>query len=391
MSISALSSSLISDLSQQWQNPFRQIKQDYNELASALQSGNLSDAQSAYASIQQLVSAHQNSSNSNTSSSASNTIQTDFAALGQALQSGSLSQAQSAFSQLQSDLQTALQSGAVSVGAPPPWFQQQQTQDQYVSSASQGQNPIEEALEDYTQLASDLQSGNLSGAQSAFLSLQQLLPAEQASSNSSASSGPSGTIQTDFAALSQALTSGNLTQAQSAFSQLQSDLQTASQPTGGAIATLPDPAQTPAQQVRQDYAQLAGDLQSGNLTGAQSAFTALEEALQTQTGTNATSETSSSTAPTGSSDPIANDLNALGQALSSGNLTQAQSAFSQLQSDIQSARQSAESQSQSLAQPLRTDIEGHHHRHHGGGGYSSQSSTASTASTGSGSSVSVYA
>jgi outer membrane protein assembly factor BamD (BamD/ComL family) len=389
MSISALSSSLVSDLSQQWENPFRQIKQDYNQLASALQSGNLSGAQSAYASIQQLVSAQQNSSNANTSSSPSNTVQTDFAALGQALQSGSISQAQSAFSQLQSDLQRALQSGAVSAGAPPPWLQQQQTQDQYVSSASQGQNPIEETLEDYTQLASDLQSGNLSGAQSAFSSLQQLLPAEQDSSNSSASSGTSSTIQTDFAALGQALSSGNLTQAQSAFSQLQSDLQTASQPTGGAVATPPDPTQTPAQQVRQDYAQLVGALQSGNLTGAQSAFTALEQALQTQTGTNATSNTSSSTTSTGGSDPIANDLNALGQALSSGNLTQAQSAFSQLQSDIRSAQQSAESQSQSLAQPLRTDIEGHHHRHHGGGGYSGESSTGTTASASA--SVSVYA
>jgi outer membrane protein assembly factor BamD (BamD/ComL family) len=390
MSISALSSSLISDLSQQWENPFRQIKQDYNQLAGALQSGNLSDAQSAYASIQQLVAAQQNSSNSNTSSGASNTIQTDFAALGQALQAGSLNQAQSAFSQLQSDLQSALQSGAVSVSSPPPWLQQQQTPDRYVSSASQGQNPME-ALEDYTLLASDLQSGNLSGAQSAFSNLRQLLPAEQDSSNSSASSGPSSTIQTDFAALGQALSSGNLTQAQSAFSQLQGDLQNASQPTGGAVATPPDPAQTPRLQVRQDYAQLAGDLQSGNLTGAQSAFTSLEQTLQTQTGTNATSDTSASTTSTSSSDPIANDLNALGQALSSGNLTQAQSAFSELQSDIQSARHSAESQSQSLAQPLRTDLEGHHHHHHGGGGYSGQSSPGTTASTGSGTSVSVYA
>ena len=91
MSISTLSSSLVTDLSQQqWQNPFQQIQQDFNQLANALQSGNPSDAQSACASIQQLASAQQNSSISNTSSSASNTIQTDFAALGQALTSGNL-------------------------------------------------------------------------------------------------------------------------------------------------------------------------------------------------------------------------------------------------------------------------------------------------------------
>lgn len=345
MSISALSSDLISDLSQQqWQNPFRQIKQDFNQLASALQSGNLSDAQSAYASIQQLLQAQQNSSNSNTSSTGSNTLQTDFAALGQALQSGDLTQAQSAFSQLQSDFQAGRRSTTGAAGAP-PWLQQQPAQDQYVPSASQGQNPAEEALEDYTQLANALQSGNLTDAQSAYSSLQQLLPAEQNSSNSSVRSNAPTTIQSDFAALGQALSTGNLTQAQSAFSQLQSDLQTPSQPAGGAVATPPDPTQNPAQQVRQDYVQLASALQSGNLTTAQSAFTALEQALKTQTGTTSTSSTSSSTTSTSNPDPIANDLSALGQALSSGNLTQAQSAFSQLQSDIKTAQQAAGSQS----------------------------------------------
>ena len=53
MSISALSSNLIADLSQQYQqNPFQKIQQDFKQLASDLQSGDLSGAQSAYASIQ---------------------------------------------------------------------------------------------------------------------------------------------------------------------------------------------------------------------------------------------------------------------------------------------------------------------------------------------------
>ena len=53
MSISALSSNLIADLSQQdQQNPFQKIQQDFKQLASDLQSGDLSGAQSAYASIQ---------------------------------------------------------------------------------------------------------------------------------------------------------------------------------------------------------------------------------------------------------------------------------------------------------------------------------------------------
>src|SRR5580704_4447677 len=105
MSISALSFNLIADLSEQRQNPFQEIKQDFQQLSSALQSGDLSGAQSAYSAIQQVLGANSGSSSnttsSNTSSSGPNTLQTDFAALGQALQSGDLSTAQSAFSQLQ--------------------------------------------------------------------------------------------------------------------------------------------------------------------------------------------------------------------------------------------------------------------------------------------------
>ena len=97
-----------------------------------------------------------------------------------------------------------------------------QGQDQYVPSASQGQNPVEQALQDYTQLASDLQSGNLTGAQSAYSNLQQLVQA-QGSSTSSLGNTPT-TVQTDFATLGQDLQAGNLTASQSAFAQLQSDL-----------------------------------------------------------------------------------------------------------------------------------------------------------------------
>ena len=56
MSISALSSNLVNDLSQQQrQNPFAQMRQDFNQLASALQAGDLSGAQTAYSNLAQLV------------------------------------------------------------------------------------------------------------------------------------------------------------------------------------------------------------------------------------------------------------------------------------------------------------------------------------------------
>jgi outer membrane protein assembly factor BamD (BamD/ComL family) len=378
-SISALSSNLINDLSrQQRQNPFQEIKQDFNQLASALQSGDLSGAQSAYSNIQQLFQANPGASPSNATSNGSNTVQSDFAALGQALQSGDLSQAQSAFSQLQSDVRGGTaQAPAV------------QANDQYVSSlpqssslpqgssaaqAAAGQNPIEEALQDYSQLATSLQAGDLTTAQSAYNNLQQLIQAGQGPSSSSSA------FQTDFATLGQDLQTGNLAQAQSEFSQLQSDSQAQTQ--------------NPVQQVQQDYSELASALQTGDLTGAQSAFVALQQALQSQTGQSSAATSNS----TNSNDPIANDLNALGQALSSGNLTQAQSAFSTLQTDIQAAQQSGAgtSQTQKFTRVQKGE-ERHHHHHGGGGGSSSQSSSSTTSaansytSSSTSSTVSVFA
>jgi hypothetical protein len=369
MSISALSSSLISDLApQHWQNPFQEIKQNFQQLASALQSGNLPGAQSAYSNIQQLLQGNQGSSTSNTSSTStgSNTLQNDFAALGQALQSGDLSTAQSAFAQLQSDFQASRQPGGASPGTQGP----PQGDDQYV--AAQGQNPVEQALQDYTQLASDLQSGNLTAAQSDYTNLQQLVQAYQGPAKSDSA------IQSDFATLGQDLQSGNLTQAQSEFSQLQTDLANAAQPQ----------TQNPVRQVRQDYGQLASALQSGNLTDAQSAFAALEQALQTQSGT---ASTASNTTSPNNSDPIANDLNALGQALSSGSLTQAQTAFSQLQSDIQTAEQAANPQTQDAGQWPRADW--HDHQQQWGGQSSSSTASSSNAynSRNSSSAINVYA
>ena len=258
------------------------------------------------------------------------------------------------------------------------------------------QNPFQQIQQDFSQLASALQSGDLADAQSAYSGIQKVLQGNQSASNSTAGSSGSSTIQNDFTALGQALQSGDLTQAQGAFSQLQNDFQSARQ--SRSSATPPPPAQdqfvsttqSPARQVQQDYSQLASALQSGNLTDAQSAFAALQQALQTQAGPNAASSTNS----TGSSDPIANDFNALGQALSSGNLTQAQSAFAQLQNDVQSARQNAASQSQGLAKALLDSTKGHHHHHHGGGGSGSASSASTTTSTSSSTtsgSVNVYA
>ena len=93
---------------------------------------------------------------------------------------------------------------------------------------TQGQSRFQQISQDFKQLASSLQDGDLSGAQQAYTSLQQLLPNQGQGSQSSAS-GSNNPIASDFKALGQALNSGDLSTAQSAFSQLQNDLKTEAQ------------------------------------------------------------------------------------------------------------------------------------------------------------------
>jgi outer membrane protein assembly factor BamD (BamD/ComL family) len=88
------------------QNNIGQFVQDFKAIGSALQSGNLSTAQSALATFQQALPG-----NSQTSSSqpfGSNTqANTAYQSLTTALQSGNLSTAQQAFASLQTDLKSA--------------------------------------------------------------------------------------------------------------------------------------------------------------------------------------------------------------------------------------------------------------------------------------------
>ncbi len=69
------------------------------------------------------------------------------------------------------------------------------------------------------------------------------------------------------------------------------------------------------QQMRKEFAQLGQDLSAGNLTQAQTDFVTLSQAASSQFGGNS---------------PITKALNAIGQALQSGDLSTAQQAFSSL-------------------------------------------------------------
>jgi len=95
---------------------------DMNALSKALSGkGNLSDAQAAYEKLQKDMQAvqghhhhrHHHNVSASDPGSGQNTLATDFQALGQALQSGNLSGAQTAFAQLQQDFQTYNPSGQV--------------------------------------------------------------------------------------------------------------------------------------------------------------------------------------------------------------------------------------------------------------------------------------
>jgi hypothetical protein len=99
-------------------------------------------------------------------------------------------------------------------------------------------------------------------------------------------------------------------------------------------------------EMKQEFAQLGQDLQSGNLSAAQTDFATL-----TQMGPQSTSSSSSSTAASNS--PMAQAFAQLSKDLQSGNLSAAQQDFATIQQDMQSnAVQSG----------------GHRHHHHGGGG-----------------------
>ena len=125
-------------------------------------------------------------------------------------------------------------------------------------------------------------------------------------------------------------------------------------------------------QVRQGFQDLDSALQSANLTAAQNAFAALQQLLpnsstgnQTQNGQQGSNQY-----------PFATDLNAVGQALQSGKLSDAQKAFAKLKQNMQS-------------------VQGGHHHHHHNASASTQSTTPpiSNASAGSnaGSSINITA
>jgi outer membrane protein assembly factor BamD (BamD/ComL family) len=131
------------------------------------------------------------------------------------------------------------------------------------------QNQWQKYKTEFNQLGQDLQSGNLSAAQSDFSTLQQDAPAG-AAINSTQSTSP---MAQEFKQLSSDLQSGNLSGAQQDFSTIKQDYQNEQghwghHHHGGVQADPPKP-------IAQEFAQLGQALQSSNLSSAQQAYSSL--------------------------------------------------------------------------------------------------------------------
>jgi outer membrane protein assembly factor BamD (BamD/ComL family) len=153
MSVSGVSSSTLFNYStQDIQSNMKQFQQEFQQLGQDLQSGNLSAAQSDFATLQQLMPQN----NSTSSAQSNNPIAQAFNQLSKDLQAGNLSAAQQDYTTIQQDFQNQ--------GA------QMQGHHHHHGGGGNGTSAISQLI---AQLGQALQSGNLATAQSVFSSLQQ--------------------------------------------------------------------------------------------------------------------------------------------------------------------------------------------------------------------------
>lgn len=162
------------------------------------------------------------------------------------------------------------------------------------------QNNIQKAQQEFQQLGKDLQSGNLSAAQTDFATLQSLAAPSSSSTSASQSNSP----------------------------------------------------------IAQAFAQLGKDLQSGNLSAAQQDFTTIQQDFQNQASQSQTQATHGHHHHGGGGDSsaISRLFDQLGQALQSGNLSSAQQAYTSLTQELQQFGQSTGVQPQSPLVPLSGSI-----------------------------------
>jgi hypothetical protein len=172
-------------------------------------------------------------------------IKAEFQQLGQDLQSGNLAQAQTDYATLSQNFPGATQSAAAAAaaaaaattGAAP-------TPSATAAAATGAATSASSAAQAFAQLGQDLQSGNLQASQQDFTNLQQGLQqnanqatqgqphhhhhhaeSSQAATSAGSSTQQSNPISAAFGTLATDLQAGNLSGAQAAFATLQTDLQ----------------------------------------------------------------------------------------------------------------------------------------------------------------------
>ena len=132
--------------------------------------------------------------------------------------------------------------------------------------------------QEFQQLGTDLQSGNLTAAQADFAALQKMQPQPPASS----STPGSNPITQDFNQLAADLKAGNTTAAQQDFTKLQQDYQSQGTQShhhhhhhGGGSNNSGG-----GSEISQLFSQLGSALQSGNLSTAQQAYATMLQQFQ---------------------------------------------------------------------------------------------------------------
>jgi hypothetical protein len=169
MSISAISGNSYSDYGSQ--SVFHQIEQEFQQLGSDLQSGNLTAAQADFVTLQQDLSQTSGSSSSQTNNSTSNPIEQAFSQLSQDLQAGNLTAAQQDYQTLQQDFQNQAAQWSQSAHGTQGAYGHHHHHHDGGSGSSSESSQISQLM---SQLGQDLQSGDLTSAQQTFASLQSL-------------------------------------------------------------------------------------------------------------------------------------------------------------------------------------------------------------------------
>jgi outer membrane protein assembly factor BamD (BamD/ComL family) len=175
MSIAGIASSLFSQINNLQNSQQTTAQAEFQQLAQDLQAGNLTQAQTDFAALQQNAPASQ--------ASGSSALSQAFSTLGKDLQSGNLTAAQQEFATIQQDFQQGAQQGS-QVHHHHHYAQEPQNSS---PSSSQQTNSITQL---FNTLGQDLQSGNLTNAQQAYASLQQDLQLFSAGGASLAASAP---------------------------------------------------------------------------------------------------------------------------------------------------------------------------------------------------------